>query len=87
MNSKVSVEQEGFYWKKQIERHHIGKRVRNLIRKEINNLDKHDKEKPYKSLASKLNINRRTVWALANGLAIASQKLINRIEGLENEIL
>jgi hypothetical protein len=87
MHSKVSVEQEGFYWKKQIERHHIGKRVRNLIRKEINMLDKKDKEKPYKFLAGKLNVDRRTIWALANGLAIASQELIEKVERLENEIL
>lgn len=85
MHAKVSVEQEGFYWKKQIERHHTGKRIRNLIRKEINNLDKHDKEKPYKFLADRLDIDRRTVWALANGLATASQELIGNIERLENE--
>jgi ribosome-binding protein aMBF1 (putative translation factor) len=83
MHSKVSVEQEGFYWKKQIERHHIGKRIRNLIRQEINKLDKHDKEKPYKSLAAKLNVDRRTVWALANGLATASKDFIDRLEKLE----
>ena len=87
MYSKVSIRQEDFYWKKQIERHHMGKRVRGLLKKEIHSLDKYDKEKPYRSLAGKLNVNRRTVWALANGLTIASQKLIEKIERLENEIL
>lgn len=77
MYSKASIEQEAFYWKKQIERHHVGKRVRNLARKL--------KYKPYKMLASSLNVKPKTIWAVANGLATASERLIKGIERLENE--
>lgn len=78
MYFKANIEHELFYWNKQIERHRTGKRIRNLARK-LN-------YKPYKKLAEKLKVNRRTIWAIANGLATASQELIERIEGLENEI-
>ncbi len=78
MYSKAKIENEQFYWNKQIERHHIAKRIRNLARK-IN-------YKPYKQLARKLNISRKTVWALSNGLAIAGKNLIERLNKLENEI-
>lgn len=72
---KAKIEGEQFYWDKQIERHHTGKRIRNLVRK-IN-------YKPYKQLSEDLNISRKTLWAIANGLATASPKLINKIERLE----
>lgn len=79
MYSKDSIENEQFYWNKQIERHRIGKRVRNLARG--------IKSKPYKQLANKLEVNRRTVWAMANGLTTASQDFISKLERLENENL
>jgi ribosome-binding protein aMBF1 (putative translation factor) len=77
MYFKESIGNEQFYWDKQIERHHIGKRIRKLARK--------IKYKPYKQLAKKLEINRRTVWALANGLTTASRKILDKIESLEHE--
>lgn len=72
-----SIESEAYYWEKQIERHHLGKRIRKLARK--------TKYNPYRDLARKLKVSRKTIWALANGLATASQELIKRIEGLEND--
>jgi transcriptional regulator with XRE-family HTH domain len=72
-----SIESEAHYWNKQIERHHLGKRIRNLARK--NNYN------PYRDLARKLKVSRKTIWALVNGLTTASQELIERIEGLEND--
>jgi len=77
MYSKSQIEKEGFYWQKQIDRHHIGKRIRNLARK-MN-------YKPYKRLGKKLNVSPKTVWAIANGLATVSSELIERIKELENE--
>ena len=71
------MESEATFWHKQIERHHIGKRIRNLAR-EI-------EYKPYISLARKLKVSRKTIWALANGLATTSSGLIKRIEELENQ--
>ena len=79
MYVKACIEQESFYWHKQIERHRTAKRVRSLART--------IKIKPYKKLASDLGISSKTVWALANGLATASKKLTDKIERLENEIL
>jgi len=75
---KSRIENEQFYWDKQIERHQIAKRVRNMARK----ID----EKPYKQLAKDLGISSKTIWALANGLATASEKLMKKISELENEI-
>jgi len=76
MYSKSKIETERFYWDKQIERHHTGKRIRHLARQ--------IKEMPYKKLAEKLSVNRRTIWAIANGLATASQDFISNLERLEN---
>lgn len=86
MYSKIDLKAEGFYWKKQIKRHHLSKRIRNLLRREIELLDKKDKNRPYKFLSKELGISRKTIWALVNGLAIPSEKLIERIERLESEI-
>jgi hypothetical protein len=80
---KTHLETEKFYWFKQIEIHHIAKRVRNLLRSEIENLDKKEKDRPYIHLARKLEVSRKTVWSLAHGLAKASSGLIKRIEKLE----
>jgi len=74
---KSKIENEKFYWNKQIERHHLAKRIRNLARR----ID----EKPYKQLARKLEISSKTIWALANGLTTASDELIRKISELENE--
>jgi len=74
---KSKIENEKFYWNKQIERHRIAKRIRNLARR----ID----EKPYKQLARKLEISSKTIWALANGLTTASDELIRKISELENE--
>jgi transcriptional regulator with XRE-family HTH domain len=72
-----SIESEDTFWKNQIKRHHLGKRIRKLARK-IN-------YKPYRHLARKLKVSRKTIWALANGLAIPSEELVERLEILENE--
>ncbi len=75
MYLKSKIENEKFYWDKQRERHQIAKRIRNLARK----ID----EKPYKQLAKDLGVSSKTIWALANGLATASEKLIREIGKLE----
>jgi hypothetical protein len=72
-----SIQSEAVFWAKQIERHHLAKRIRKMAR-EI-------KYNPYVRLARKLKVSRKTIWALANGLYIASPELIKRIEILENE--
>ena len=77
MALETILRHEQYFWDKQIERHHIGKRIRSLARKE--------KYNPYRHLAIKLKVSRKTIWALANGLAIASNELIERIERLEND--
>lgn len=77
MYLKSKIETEGFYWKKQIERHHIGKRIRKLAR-EMN-------YKQYKNLGQELNVSPKTIWAIANGLASVSQSFIAKLERLENK--
>jgi len=46
---------EKYYWDKQIERHHIGKKIRNLARL-------YD-DMPFKRIADELGISSKTVWA------------------------
>ncbi len=69
--------QEQYFWNKQIERHRLGKRIRKMLRKE--------KYNACAKLARKLITSRKTIWALANGLASPSGELIERIERLENK--
>jgi len=75
MTFKTKNLSEMDYWKNQIKRHHTGKLFREFVRNNPN--------KTYKQLASKLNINRKTLWALMNGLTTPSEELIKRLDELE----
>jgi len=75
MYLKSNIEKEQFYWDKQIERHHIGKRIRKLARK-IN-------YKPYKKLSLEFEVSPKTIWAIANGLASVSVDFLEKLERLE----
>ena len=66
---------EQYFWDKQIERHRLGKKIRKMLKKE--------KYNPCARLSKRLNISRKTIWALANGLASPSRELIEKIERLE----
>ena len=75
MYAKSKIEAEGFYWQNQIIRHHIGKRVRKLVRK-INC-------KPYSKLSKLFRVNRKTIWAIANGLTTASGNFLEKLNEIE----
>ena len=77
MYSKSNIRNEEYYWKKQIERHRIGKRIRKLARK-IN-------DREYKKLAMLLGEKSKTVWARANGLAVSTRKSLEMLDSLEND--
>ena len=77
MYSKSKIEREGFYWFRQIERHRIGKRIREFARK--------IEDRQYKKLSILLGVSRKTIWAIANGLATSSKSFLYRLERLEED--
>jgi hypothetical protein len=95
VNNKISpvesIESEGTFWHNQIVRHHIGKTVRNLVRKELEKelakkkFDEKSRINPFEIISRQLGVSRKTIWAIANGLTTASKSLMERIERLENE--
>ena len=77
MYLKSKIEHEGHYWQNQIERHRLGKRIRKLVKK-IN-------YKPYKKLSEYFGISRKTVWAIANGLATTGNGFLEKLKEIEKQ--
>lgn len=73
----MNILNEQFYWDKIRQIHHNAKIIRCFVR---NNPDKSNKQ-----IATELKINRKTLWALVNGLTTPSKELIDRLHTLEEK--
>jgi len=73
----MNIFNEQYYWDKIRQIHKNSKIIRCYAR---NNSDKSNKQ-----LAKELDINRKTLWALVNGLATPSKKLLDKIQQIGGE--
>jgi DNA-binding XRE family transcriptional regulator len=73
----MNIFNEQYYWDKIRKIHKHSKLIRSYAR---NNPDKSNKQ-----LAKELDINRKTLWALINGLTTPSKELMDRLHTLEEK--